>query len=205
MRIKRSMVVLVAICAMRFSAAQAEGPTAYFGGGLGQARAPDLPSSTCSQLNGILDPGFSCGVDDSKTAFKLFAGAQFNEYLAAEANVVYLGNFEGTASGTFGGSPVRLNFSYEVSGLTFDAVGTWPITKEFALVGRVGAFLWSVTDIFDEVENGVSLDYGAGVEYDFTRNIGLRAEYVKYQDVCDNASGKSDLGVASLSLIYRIR
>lgn len=205
MRIKRSTVVLAAVFAMGAGTAQAAGPTAYFGGGLGQTRALDLHNSACSQLNDFLDPGFSCGVDDSKTAFKLFGGGQFNEYVGAEANLVYLGNFEGSANGTIGGIPDHLHFRYEVSGLTADLVGTWPITKEFALVGRVGAFLWSVTDIFDDVENGVSLDYGAGVEFDFTRNVGLRAEYVKYQDVGNNQTGKTDLDVTSLSLIYRIR
>jgi len=205
MRIKQSTVVLAAVFAMGADAAQAAGATGYFGGGLGQTRAQGLHDSACSQLNGVLDPGFSCDVDDSKTAFKLFGGGQFNEYVGAEASLVYLGNFEGTANGTFGGFPDHLHFRYEVSGLTGDLVGTWPVTKEFALVGRVGAFFWSVTDIFDDVENGVSLDYGAGVEYDFTRNVGLRAEYVKYQDVGNNQTGKTDLDVTSLSLIYRIR
>lgn len=205
MRIKCSAVMLAAVLAMGVGVAQAAGPGGYVGGGLGEARALDLNSSACSQLSGLLDPGFSCNVDDSKTAFKLFAGAQLNDYLAAEANLVYLGNFEGSANGTIGGSPAHLHFRYEASGISGDMVGTLPITKEFSLVGRVGVFLWSVIDIFDDVTNGASLDYGAGVEYDFTRNVGLRAEYVKYQDVGDNNIGRTDIDVTSLSLIYRIR
>ena len=54
-------------------------------------------------------------------------------------------------------------------------------------------------------ESGVSLNYGAGVEYDFIRNLGLRAEYVKYQDVGDNNVSKTDIDVTSISLIYRLR
>jgi len=205
MRIKCSAAVLAVALAMGVGVAQAAGPGGYVGGGLGEARALDLNNSACSQLNDLLDPGFSCSVDDSKTAFKLFAGAQFNDYLAAEASLVYLGNFEGSANGTIGGSPEHLHFRYEASGISGDMVGTLPITNEFSLLGRVGVFLWSVTDIFDDVTNGVSLDYGAGVEYDFTRNVGLRAEYVKYQDVGDNNTGKTDIDVTSLSLIYRFR
>lgn len=205
MRIKRSAVWLAAVLAMDAGAAHAAGVGAYFGGGLGQTRALDLENSACSQLNGVLDPGFSCSVDDSKTGFKLFAGGQFNDYVAAEANLVYLGKFEGSARGTQGGFPEKLFFRYEASGLSGDVVGTWPITKEFSLLGRVGVFFWDVIDIVDEHKTGVSLDYGAGVEYDFTKNVGLRAEYVKYQDVGDNEIGKTDLDFTSLSLIYRIR
>ncbi|MGE5240057.1 MAG: outer membrane beta-barrel protein [Bacteroidota bacterium] len=205
MRIKCSAAVLTVALAMGAGVAQAAGPGGYVGGGLGEARALDLNSSACSQLNDFLDPGFSCSVDDSKTGFKLFGGAQFTDYLAAEASLVYLGNFEGSADGTFGGGPAHLHFRYEASGISGDMVGTLPITKEFSVLGRVGVFLWSVTDIFDDVTSGVSLDYGAGVEFDFTRNVGLRAEYVKYHDVGDNNIGKTDIDFTSLSLIYRFR
>ncbi len=205
MGIKRSTVVLAAVLAMGAGTAQAAGPTGYFGGGLGETRAPDLHDSACSQLNDYFDPGFSCSVDDSKTAFKLFGGAQFTDYLAAEGSLVYLGNFEGTATGTVGGIPDHLNFRYEVSGLSGDLVGTLPLSQEFALLGRVGAFFWNVTDVFDDVHDGVSLDYGAGVEVNFNRNVGLRAEYVRYQDVGTNQTGKTDLNLTSLSLIYRFR
>ena len=205
MRIKRSTVVLAAVLAMGAGTAQAQGPTGYFGGGLGQTRALDLQNSACSQLEDVFDSGFSCSVDESKAAFRFFGGAQFNEYMAAEANLVYLGNFEGLARGTIGGFADRLHFSFEASGLSGDFVGTLPMTKEFALLGRLGAFLWSVSDIYDEVKSGVSLDYGVGVQFDFTRNVGLRAEYVRYQDVGTNLIGKSDLDFTSLSLIYRFR
>ncbi len=205
MRIQRLAVVLAAVLAFGAGAAQAAGRGAYIGGGLGQTRALDLENSACSQLNGLLDPGFSCSVDDSKTGFKFFAGGQINDYVAAEANLVYLGKFEGRADGTLGGSPEALRFRFEASGISGDVIGTWPITKEFSLLGRVGVFFWDVVDIFDEHKTGVSLDYGAGVEYDFTKNVGLRAEYVKYQDVGDNDIGKTDLDFTSLSLIYRFR
>lgn len=205
MGMKCSAVMFAVVLAMGVGIAQAAGPGGYVGGGLGEARALDLHDSACSQLNDFLDPGFSCTVDDSKTAFKFFAGAQFNDYLGAEGSLVYLGDFEGSADGTFGGSPAHLHFRYEASGISGDMVGTLPITKEFSLLGRVGVFLWSVTDIFDDVTDGVSLDYGAGVEYDFTRNVGLRAEYVKYQDVGNNNTGKTDIDFTSLSLIYRFR
>ena len=205
MAIKQSMIVLAAVLAMTAGTAQAAGPTGYFGGGLGNTRAPDLQSSACSQLNDYFDPGFACDVDDSKAAFKLFGGAQFNDYLAAEGTLVYLGNFEGTATGTAGGIPDRLHFRYEASGLAGDLVGTLPLGQEFALLGRVGAFFWSVRDIWDDVDNGVSLDYGAGVEVNFNRNIGLRAEYVTYKDIGTFNTGKSDLNLTSLSLIYRFR
>lgn len=207
MGIKQSMVVLAAVLAMGAGTAQAAGPTGYFGGGLGNTRAPDLPNSACSKLNDIFEPGYSCSVDDSKTAFKLFGGAQFNDYLAAEGSLVYLGNFEGTATGTplGGGFPERREFRFEVSGLSGDLVGTLPLGQEFALLGRVGAFFWSVNDIWDDVDTGVSLDYGAGVEVNFNRNVGLRAEYVTYKDVGTIHTGKSDLNLTSLSLIYRFR
>lgn len=203
MNIRLLAVVSATMFAMGAGAAQAARPGGYVGLGLGQTKAVDLQNDACSQLNGFLAPGFSCSVDSSSSSGKLFFGYQFNRYIAAEAAFIDFGRFDGSATGNLHGSPTQLSFRYEADGFSFDAVGTAPITKDFGLLARAGVFSWGVTDIFDDRHSGGSVDYGVGLSYEFTPNLGLRAEYVRYLDVGNSETGKTDLDVSSVSLLFR--
>src|SRR5712664_2576499 len=72
----------------------------YMGIGIGQSKAKQVGS--CSDLNGVLNPGFSCSIKDTSTGAKLFGGYQFNQYVAAEGSYVNLGKFTMSANGTVG-------------------------------------------------------------------------------------------------------
>ena len=191
-------VLAAAICASGTASVDAAGMGGYFGVGIGRARAPDLPSSACSLLPASY---YACSVDDAQTSTKIFGGYQFNPYIAAEGTYSYFGNFEGRALSTASVYPAK--FRFEASGLSFDAVGSLPITRNFSLLGRAGATIWSAIDIYDDYKSGVSADYGLGLEYDFVRPFGLRAEYVEYNGVGKSDIGKSNIDVASLSAIFR--
>ncbi len=51
-------------------------------------------------------------------------------------------------------------------------------------------------------KNLVSYKYGVGAEYDFTRNIGVRAEWERYR-ISDGISDKINVDLISASILYR--
>ena len=94
-------------------------------------------------------------------------------------------------------------------------VGTLPIMPErFLLLARLGIQSSKTSDLFVGTgaaaglrnpapsKNLVSYKYGAGAEFDFTRNVGVRAEWERYR-VSDGISGKLNVNMISGSLLYR--
>jgi len=185
----------------------------YIGAGAGQSKANNVGS--CSDLNGLFDPGFSCSINSTDTGWKLFGGYQFNRNLAVEGTYVDLGNFKMSASGTAGGIPSTASGSDKASGFSVDAVGTWPINEQFGLIGRIGLFAWTLDTSTDasgglvatgsDSPTGTSLDFGVGAKYDFGPNVGARAEFQRFQSVGNDNTGKSDIDLISASLVYRFR
>lgn len=201
--------------------AQAEGW--YIGAGAGQSKAGNAGS--CSDLNGVFLPGFDCTSNDTSTGWKLFAGYQFNPYLALEGGYVDLGNFKISASGNFAGPPLppgpgTASGSDKASGFSFDAVGTLPINEQFGLIGRLGLFAWTLdasatasqtnavptlSATSSDKPSGTSLDYGVGVKYDFNSVAAVRAEYQRFKNIGNDNTGKSDIDLISASLLYRFK
>jgi OOP family OmpA-OmpF porin len=104
----------------------------------------------------------------------------------------------------------------EPTGFSFDAVGTWPIDAQFGLIGRIGFFAWTLDDSAtasgggisastSDKPTGTSLDFGVGVKYDFDKNIGVRAEFQRFQSIGNDTTGKSDVDLISASVVYRFR
>lgn len=207
--------VLLPLCS---GAAQAQSQGWYIGAGAGQSK---VNNASCSDLNGVFDPGFSCTSNDTSTGWKLFAGYQFNPYLAAEGGYVDLGNFKASASGRVTGIPATASGSDKASGFSLDAVGTLPISEQFGLLGRIGIFAWSLdasatasaggggapgaSASLSDKPSGTSLDFGVGVKYDFTRDVGVRAEFQRFQSIGNDNTGKSDIDLISASLLYRFK
>ncbi len=183
----------------------------YFGAALGQSKAKNFDA--CADAGTVFDPGYSCSSSDSKTGWKLFAGYQVNEYFAAEIGYVNLGKFSGSASGTVTGTPVSAEVSAEPTGITIDAIGSWPITPEFAVTGRLGFFSWSLDNkasvsglgSVSEKPTGTNADFGIGVRYDFDRNVSLRAEYQVFKDIGNDTTGKSDVDLINVGVAYHFK
>src|SRR6266850_1357465 len=55
----------------------------------------------------------------------------------------------------------------------------------------------------DETTNDVT--YGAGVRYDFTKHIGVRGEWQRYQNMGGNNVVKTDVDVVSIGVVYRFQ
>ena len=172
------------------SVAQSRGETGWYAGAsLGQSTVQDC------DVSGF--PGASC--DDKDTAWKLFGGFQINRTFSVELGYANLG--EGTASG--GG----VNASIESNAWELVGVGMFPIASQFSLYGKLGLFR-ADSDLSGNLGSGSDsssgLTFGVGGQYDFSRNMGVRAEWQRYADVGgDNTGGESDIDVMSIGVVFK--
>ena len=194
------------------SAAEATGNW-YVGAGIGQSRANTPDATFVAVLAGTPVTSVATSKDDTGVAGKLFLGYQFNKYIAAEGGYFRLGDFSfsstTTPAGTLQGSLKNRN------GYNLDVVGTLPIVADkFILLGRVGIQSSKTSDLFVGTgaaaglanpapsKNLVSYKYGAGAEFDFTKNVGVRAEWERYR-VSDGIGGKVNVNAVTASVLYR--
>lgn len=153
----------------------------YVGASVGQMEA-----------DGACGAGQSCDFKD--TAFKIFGGYRFNRNLAGE---VFWGEWgeisvrQGTASATG-----------EIRTIGLAAVGILPLNPQFDLFGKVGFgnTKQKVSASAPGVsiagqDTGTELMYGFGASYNFTRNLGLRAEWEFLSD--------SEVDILSIGVQYR--
>lgn len=164
----------------------------YIGGAIGQSEAGDW-----------CDDGGTPGVtitscDDKDTAYKAFLGYRINKNFAVEGTYINFGDASGTVS--FGGSSASVDASADGFGIA--ALGILPLSGQFELFGKLG-FLHgdSEADVtvggstFQVGSSGTELHYGVGAIYNFSRNLGIRAEWENVDD--------AELSVMSIGLQYR--
>jgi len=130
----------------------------------------------------------------STVGLKAFGGYKFNEYLSAEAELAYLGNF----SNNLGYGTTQ---NYRPTVLSAMAVGTLPFDAHNAIYGKLGLSAWSVNTnscvhcVGTASGSGTDVTVGIGYQYTFftgeRRRVGwmpnaLRAEYQYYNGVSVN-------------------
>jgi len=174
------------------------GPTAfaqdagwYAGVTFGQSKTKGF----CSDVRALVGAG-SC--DDSDTGWKIFGGYQINKFFGVELGYVTLGEAKFTRTG----AGVPTTASIEPTGFQLAAVGTWPITDRFAAFGKVGFFsgdpdLKCSGALLCASESGTELAFGAGVKWDFTRNVAVRGEWERFN------LDDFDVDLLSVSVVYK--
>jgi OOP family OmpA-OmpF porin len=175
---------------MAFSApvlAQAQADKGWYAGGsIGQMEA-----------EGACPGGFSC--DKKDTAWKIFGGYRINRNFAAEVFYANLGKI--TVSATVPGvGTVRAESKLQSVGAA--ALGIWPVGEQFEVFGKLGIASsdtkTSATGPGVTVSgNGSGSDilFGVGATYNFTRSLGLRAEWERFND--------SEVNVLSIGVQYK--
>jgi OOP family OmpA-OmpF porin len=186
--LKRTITSFVAIAALSTGAiAQQPTSTGFYGGlGLGESRADSNRGLT----------------DDKDNVWKLFAGYQFNRYIAIEGGYADIGKF--SASIPSGSA------SFDTKLLQVSAVGSLPLTTQWALTGKLG-MARTDTDISGNVggtpvassDRDTNPTYGVGVRYDFNRTFGLRGEWERFETGGGSVAGNSDVDVFSINGIVR--
>jgi len=192
----RSLTISLGACLLAVStyvsAAEAEGW--YIGTGIGFAKNKinnfDYPPDSTQKTNA--------------TGFKLYAGYQFSNHWATELEYVNLGKFSYDES--------DWHSSVHTSGLGMSMVGKLPLSEQFALLGKLGAFAkaakvesYDASGSYSATEKTIRLSplLGVGAEYQLTPNIALRAEYEYFGSTRmseDNTKLSNDL--LSMSVRY---
>jgi OOP family OmpA-OmpF porin len=157
--------------------AQAQSPW-YIGASLGQSELKDA----CTGVP-------SC--DEKDTAFRILGGYQINRTWAVEVGFADLGK----ASDPTG--EIKGN-AWEIVG-----VGSFPVANQFSVYGKLGFFRGELKG-GGLKETNTDLTYGAGVQYDFARNIGVRGEWQRYTSLGGGAfGGDTDADVLSIGVVYK--
>jgi OmpA-OmpF porin, OOP family len=166
------------------------------GGSLGQSQAKDACSGATS-------------CDDKDTAWKIFGGYQINRNFAAEFGYTDLGKVSGTAVI----SGVNLSESFEANAWELVGIGSVPFGRispygklglyRGEVKGRVVGTPGGVTATASGKDTNTDLTFGLGVNFDFTRNIGIRGEWQRYKKMGGDDVGESDVDVLSVGLTYR--
>lgn len=188
----------------------------YAGANAGESRTKINGDNLSVQF---LDFGYSDAktqTDTRSTAFRVFGGYQLNRYIGVEAGYADLGE-----------SNIRANviptgvFERRIKTTGFDVsvVGTLPVTSKFALFARAGAFMSErktsfatsgdvelLASVQGSTERQTKATFGAGVTYDFTKNIALRAEVSQTRKYPDELlSQNQNIDVYSMGVQYRFR
>ena len=198
MSTKTSLAILGLAAAVAFTGpAFAQDAGFYIGGALGQSSFDVECAGTTS-------------CDDSDSSWKIFGGYQFNKHFAVEFGYADLG--ETTASVPV--PPFNVNIAFESTVWDLVAVGSLPIGDRFSIFGKVGLYM-ADTEVngsaaglgsLSESDDNTDLTYGIGARYDFTRNLGVRLEWQRYQDVGGDFGGatlESDVDVMSVAVIWK--
>jgi OOP family OmpA-OmpF porin len=190
-KLKKRIAALSVSSAMMLAVSHASAQ-AYVGGSVGQS---DIDEEITT---GLITSG---SVDGKDSAFKIFGGYMFNRNFGIEGAYVDLG--EVSYSGFFGASTVT-GGSVEVTGFNISALGAYPINEQFSVFGKIGMFLWKAeaSDTtagapFSAKDDGADVSFGVGLGYNFTRNLGVRAEWEMFK------TDDADATLLSVGLLWR--
>jgi OmpA-OmpF porin, OOP family len=103
------------------------------------------------------------GADDD-IGFKLLGGYRFHPNIAAEVGYGMLYDKD----------------DVEVTALEFVAVGMFPIANQFSILGKLGLANVEADTPFGS-EDKTELTWGIGAQFDFSRNLGVRAVWQRYE------------------------
>jgi OOP family OmpA-OmpF porin len=200
--------VALALIASPYARAQDSGW--YLGLNVGQSRAKIDDTRIISGLAGSGLNATYLQDHDKDTGFKVFGGYEFNKWFSLEGGYFGLGKMGYTAH-TY--QPGTLEGQLKLNGINLDAVLNVPLNKKFSLFGRVGVIYADAKDTFTGTgavvvvnpspsEKATNYKYGGGLQYDFTKSVGMRAEYERYR-INDAITNKGDLDLASIGLLVR--
>ena len=188
-----AMLGAAVMAAPAVSMAQARGDTGWYAGiTVGQTDVKDVDCG-----------GLSC--DKKDTAFRILGGYQINRNFAAELGYHDLGKV------TFSGSGVSANIKANVWELV--GIGAYPFANQFSGYGKLGAYHGeaklsaSIAGLGSGSlkETNTDLTFGLGVQYDVSRELGIRGEWQRYGKVGGGAIGKSDIDVISVGVVWNFR
>ena len=188
------LVNIVVACALISSAAQAPAQS-FLGASIGQSEIGEEATRELALIT-------SGTVDGKDTAWKIFGGYMFNRHFGFESAYVRLGDV--SYSGVFSSLAVT-GGKLEVSGFNVAAIGNLPLNERFSVFGKIGVFFWEAEandttasiGAFSVADEGSDVSFGVGVGYEFTRNLGVRAEWELFK------AAEADVTLVSIGFLWR--
>jgi OmpA-OmpF porin, OOP family len=187
---KRTRICIASITAALFALpAAAQEPGFYAGISAGRSKFNN-------QCDGI-PSGASC--DENATTWKLFGGYQFSRNLAAE-----LGYSNELAKASASGFGVTADL--KASALEAVVIPSVPL-GDFSLFAKLGIYAADTKGTsnvgISASDSNSSWTAGLGAGYNFSRNLGARLEWQRYNKVGGDNTGKADVDVFNVGLLYR--
>lgn len=183
-------------------------PTEPTGAGYVNSSSPRyswIPYTTSGYIglslgNGDIDasctPGLRC--EDPHGAVHIYTGGMITPYIGVQLGYFRLDDTERNGGET------------KISGVNLVLVGVLPLGSQFSLVGRAGG-TYGWTDVStgvggvtltDDDEKGFVPSYGAGVSWDFHRNLSLTLDWDRHH-LKYPGGDKHDTDIATIGLKYR--
>ncbi|MBX3495593.1 MAG: porin family protein [Parvibaculum sp.] len=163
------------------SGAQAAGTGFYVGGGLGVGFTGKTVTSS------IGGTPVNTSIDDEDLTWKLFAGANLNEYIGFELHYADLGSHRTR------GVP---NSKVSIDSWGGSAILSMPLGNEFSVFAKGGIHRASVNLKAGGTERNTDWLGGLGGKYSLTDNVALRGEWTHY------ATKRVDVDDFSLSVVF---
>ena len=133
-------------------------------------------------------------VDSSSTAYRLQVGWQLNEYFSVEGGYQNFGRFEQS----FDVSGEILDISLKADGFTLGATGSVPLSENFSLLGRAGAFFWDgdadINGVSQAKPEDTNLYIGVGAKFALTERVSLIGDWTRFE-LEDTQSNVVSLGL----------
>ncbi|NJD36136.1 MAG: hypothetical protein FIA96_15125 [Betaproteobacteria bacterium] len=186
----------------------------YVVGSVGQAKAQDSGASDIDrELIAAGVTGLASSVDDTDTGYKLQVGYNFTKNWGIEGGYVDLGEMTYKATGRIGAVAASAKARAEVTGWNIAGVGTLPINEQFSLFGKLGAIYADVDVKATATGGGISAsdhasttdwkaNFGVGATYKFNKQWGMRAEWERFDNLGDNNTGKTDVDLLSVGVVF---
>jgi OOP family OmpA-OmpF porin len=145
--------------------------------------------------------GITGSCDNSDTAWRFFGGYQFNRNLGVELGYANLG-----AAGAGGPPEAR----FEANAWDLVGVATIALTPQFSFLLKGGAYHSDVdvrgtfgTVTGNGSDKNTGLTWGAGAQYLFNRNLGVRLEYQNYNGVGGSRTGEDDVSTFMAGVLWK--
>lgn len=213
MKIRKSLIAATFLggSALAASTGVLADDTGWYGGvNIGRSHAKIDADAINTGLLGLGFTNASTSKDENDTGYKIFAGYNFTKNFALEGGYFDLGKFSFNSTTAPAGT---LQGTLKVSGFNLDAVGILPIQDNFSVFGRVGVQYAETKDSFSGTgavvvtnpnpkKSETNYKMGLGAGYDFTKTVGLRAEWERYR-VSDGLGDKGDVDLYSLGLRFK--
>lgn len=188
----------------------------YVGASLGQSAIRASPAEI--EQGFLFDDGFVASgttLDKTDRGGKAYAGHRFNRFLAAEGGYADLGkaSFDttivGAPPGTTPAPPFPIHATAGVRGVFLSALAHLPLTQQFSLFAKAGAFhseakfteviaTTGLTRVSRSVRR-TDATYGVGLSLAFSATVGVRLEWERFENIGRGIGGRDGRDVDFVS------